>query len=255
MIGIRNRLIQLIWQVCWLRTPHSWIVDFGATNHMASSLNLLSDSTALTFHKSIHLPNGSSITITHTGTSTFSCSHSLHNVLHIPDFTDNLLSFSKITKDLQCFVSFYPEFCLFQDLWSSVVKGTGRLQGGLYIYNPSPPTAVSQYYCLSFVSLSSPSCSAPTSTVSSSLWHNRMGHAPLPVFLKIPSLKNHVTTPCNCLICPLTKQSRLSFPSSSIKFIKSFDLVRMDIWGPYKVCTFNGFRYFLTLVDDCTRIT
>lgn len=29
----------------------------------------------------------------------------------------------------------------------------------------------------------------------------------------------------------------------------------MDVWGPYQVPSINDFRYFLTVVDDCTRST
>lgn len=31
--------------------------------------------------------------------------------------------------------------------------------------------------------------------------------------------------------------------------------MHIDIWGPYKVCTKGRFRYFLTIVDDCSRHT
>ena len=34
-----------------------------------------------------------------------------------------------------------------------------------------------------------------------------------------------------------------------------FDLVHMDVWGPFSVPTSDGHRYFLTLVDDATRAT
>ena len=34
-----------------------------------------------------------------------------------------------------------------------------------------------------------------------------------------------------------------------------FDLVHIDIWGPFSVESIEGFRYFLTIVDDCTRTT
>lgn len=36
---------------------------------------------------------------------------------------------------------------------------------------------------------------------------------------------------------------------------RSFELVHIDIWGPYNVSTRNGHRYFLTIVDDHTRVT
>nr|GEZ09862.1 putative Gag-polypeptide of LTR copia-type [Tanacetum cinerariifolium] len=31
------------------------------------------------------------------------------------------------------------------------------------------------------------------------------------------------------------------------------DLVHLDLWGPYKVTSSEGFRYFLTILDDYTR--
>lgn len=40
---------------------------------------------------------------------------------------------SKLTKDLNCCVSFYPDFCLFQDLFSGKVKGIERLENDLYV--------------------------------------------------------------------------------------------------------------------------
>lgn len=56
-------------------------------------------------------------------------------------------------------------------------------------------------------------------------------------------------------MCPLAKQKRLSFPSSQSLFESPFDLVHIDIWGPFSTTTHDGYRYFLTLVDDCTRAT
>jgi len=38
------------------------------------------------------------------------------------------------------------------------------------------------------------------------------------------------------------------------RVVKS-SLVYMDIWGPYWLCTHNQYRYFFTIVDDCTRAT
>lgn len=126
-------------------------MDSGATNHMTSSLNLLSDHTLLPPPQYVHLPNGDRTAITQTDTSTLSMSQSVHNVFYIPDFQCNLFAVSKITRDLQCSVSLYPYFYLFQDLWSGLVKGVGRLHGRLYILNPSTP-ATTSHHCLSSVS-------------------------------------------------------------------------------------------------------
>lgn len=35
----------------------------------------------------------------------------------------------------------------------------------------------------------------------------------------------------------------------------SFDLVHMDVWGPFSTSTMEGFKYFLIVVDDATRAT
>ena len=34
-----------------------------------------------------------------------------------------------------------------------------------------------------------------------------------------------------------------------------FELVHLDTWDPFKVESVEGFRYFLTIIDDCTRVT
>ena len=35
--------------------------------------------------------------------------------------------------------------------------------------------------------------------------------------------------------------------------LKVFHLIHVDIWGPYRVETRGKHRYFLTIVDDCSR--
>jgi len=58
-----------------------------------------------------------------------------------------------------------------------------------------------------------------------------------------------------CLICSYTRQCRLPFPHSQIHSKQVFELVHIDLWGPYKVQTYNGYRYFLRIVDDYSRTT
>jgi len=59
----------------------------------------------------------------------------------------------------------------------------------------------------------------------------------------------------NCSVCPLTKFRRLSFPNSNNLFDLPFDLLHCDIWGPYAHPTYEGKRFFITLVDECSRFT
>ncbi|XP_021862985.2 uncharacterized protein [Spinacia oleracea] len=60
---------------------------------------------------------------------------------------------------------------------------------------------------------------------------------------------------CFCQICPLAKQTRFPFSVSSIKSVQPFDLLHVDVWGPYSVHDSSRCNQFLTIVDDYTRMT
>lgn len=119
-----------------------WIVDTGASNHMVSSIDLMSSSNVLppTPQNQVHLPNGDIAQITHKGTCQLDKDQHLKDVLYISLFKYNLLSVSKLTKDLHCFASFYPDFFPFQDLYTSKVKGIGKIKDGLYILSTNSPS-------------------------------------------------------------------------------------------------------------------
>ncbi|XP_022024636.1 uncharacterized protein LOC110924971 [Helianthus annuus] len=52
---------------------------------------------------------------------------------------------------------------------------------------------------------------------------------------------------------PGAKQHREPFPLSDHKTMELGDLIHLDVSGPYRVQSRDGFRYFLTVVDDYTR--
>lgn len=95
-----------------------WIINTGATNHMISDANLLLNKIKLNKAeaKKVHLPNGGVTYVTHIGSCELSNGDIVDNVLCFPDFKNNLLSVSKLTKELKCMIAFYHDFCIFQDL-------------------------------------------------------------------------------------------------------------------------------------------
>lgn len=88
-------------------------------------------------------------------------------------------------------------------------------------------------------------------------WHHRLGHTSFTTMLHIPILRSHWSNSCikDCSICTLAKQSCLSFPSSSSHARHPFELLHLDLWGSYKTSTIDGYRFFLTVVDDYSRYT
>ncbi|GJV89060.1 ribonuclease H-like domain-containing protein [Tanacetum coccineum] len=58
-------------------------------------------------------------------------------------------------------------------------------------------------------------------------------------------------SPCN--ICHKAKQTREPFPLSGYKSKGDGDIIHCDVWGPYRVVSKDGYKLFLTLVDDFSR--
>ena len=84
------------------------------------------------------------------------------------------------------------------------------------------------------------------------LWHFRLGH---PSHAKLSLLNKlvpdvHVNKSHCGDICHFSKQKRLSFPSSMNVSLSAFELIRVDLWGPFFVPTAKDFRFFLTIDDS-----
>nr|KYP60387.1 hypothetical protein KK1_022791 [Cajanus cajan] len=73
----------------------SWILDSGATDHLASSLHLYSKYRKIN-PILVKLPNGHQVQATHVGTICFFDEFYLDDVLYLPCFQFNLLSVSKL---------------------------------------------------------------------------------------------------------------------------------------------------------------
>lgn len=87
------------------------------------------------------------------------------------------------------------------------------------------------------------------------LWHLRLGHAPMKKIQMIERIGIKDKGQDVCLTCPLTKLTKLSFNKSEPRAEDVFELVYIDTWGPYKVNYRGKYRYFLTFVDDYSRVT
>ena len=89
------------------------------------------------------------------------------------------------------------------------------------------------------------------------LWHLRLGHTP---FSKLKALfpdidVNSVKESLICNIFPTSRETRLPFHDNYIKSTHIFYLLFLDVWGPYPHKTHNGCNFFLTIVDDFSRLT
>lgn len=60
----------------------------------------------------------------------------LRDVLGVPGFKSSLISVRKITRDLNCFLTFFLDKCYVHDLVSKNLIRTGREKDGLYYFEP-----------------------------------------------------------------------------------------------------------------------
>lgn len=202
----------------------------------------------------VALPNKQLITVSQIGSVHLNEHIILSNVLYIPVFSCNLLSVSKLTQDSQCTVIFYSHNCVFQALTQQKVLATGEHHDGLYYLTQSE---VSPSILPSLPSSATVNTASVSTLSASKLWHLRLGHPSNVVLQHIDSL-NLSPFDCKsvCPICPMSKQCKQPFPKhSDFHASNVFDLLHMDVWGPYRTSNINGAKYFLTLVDHYTRTT
>ncbi|KAL0295022.1 UNVERIFIED_CONTAM: Copia protein [Sesamum radiatum] len=130
----------------------------------------------------------------------------------------------------------------------------GKLVGNLYVLESSFSTVVPENNSMSI----NTHCNLNSCDVvlcNADLWHRRLGHLSKSSTKHITSLPQIDSTDAPCDVCPLAKMHKLPFASSAIRTKSTFDLVHMDIWGPYKEPTTFACHYFLTIVDDFSRST
>ncbi|KAL2242415.1 UNVERIFIED_CONTAM: Retrovirus-related Pol polyprotein from transposon RE1 [Sesamum indicum] len=233
-------------------SANSWIVDTGATCHMCGNVKLFQSLTTLNTPKQIRLPDNSITLATKSGSIQLCPSLTLTNVLFVPNFAHNLLSVSQLCSSHHVAFSFYGSFCVVQDLRSKQILALGKQHRQLYYLGSKSffPTSDCSSKHTAHALLSS------SHVDNFSLWHQRLGHTSPDVMKHIESLhipepdKNHV-----CSVCPLAKQTRLPFGCSQSSTDSCFELIHIDIWGPYRQATLSGARYVLTIVDDFSRAT
>nr|GEX17674.1 ribonuclease H-like domain-containing protein [Tanacetum cinerariifolium] len=130
---------------------------------------------------------------------------------NLTEYSVSLLSVHKLLRDSKLFVGFDESNCYIQDLKANKTVRIGKQFNDLYLFDVDNAYKIVSNKCIAFC------------YVSTTLWHHRLGH---PVDQVLDALK--------------TTLNLDSHPTSNHPYV----------WGPYKVTSRDGFRYFLTIVDD-----
>ncbi|CAH9126867.1 unnamed protein product, partial [Cuscuta epithymum] len=219
---------------------NAWIIDTSATNHVCGNLTVLRQIKSIE-PCSVGLPDGQTVMATQEGRVILSDNFYLNNVLYVPELNCNLISVSQMSDQLDCFVQFTCNLCVIQDRLSRRLIGTGERRNGLYYLREESSAQILAI--------------RESKNLFVNLWHQRLGHPSSQVVEHldpVSGVKVIGNSPCD--VCFKAKQTRDSFPTSSLnKTHDIFELIHCDLWGPYNTPSSCGARLFLTIVDDYSR--
>ncbi|GJW07978.1 retrovirus-related pol polyprotein from transposon TNT 1-94 [Tanacetum coccineum] len=103
------------------------------------------------------------------------------------------------------------------------------------------------------------SCSEKSNPDMTILWHMRLGHMSkkgIVILSKQELLDNHKVA--NLEFCEhyvIRKQNRVSFSKAIHQTKATLDYLYVDCWGPSRVPSLGGAQYFLSIIDDFSRMT
>lgn len=187
----------------------SWIVDSGASDHMTGDITVFKKYFPCQDNSTVRIADGTTSRVFGRGSVVISKDIMLDSVLYVPKLDCNLLSVSKLAKDLNCVTKFLPSLCEFQDLDSGKKIGNAKECAGLYLL---------------WVEDKFRACAVSRNKESHvMLWHYRLGH-PNFMYLKrmFPSHFNKNPEFFQCEVCQMSKHARNSYPPNHISHLNPF---------------------------------
>jgi transposase InsO family protein len=221
-----------------------WVIDSGATDHMTHNETELK--TRYTSQKGgIINANGKIYPVKIAGDVVLSNKLCLKNTLVVPSLATNLISVSQLTRDQNCTVLMFPDYCVFQDILTKRIIGHGTRRDGLYYLDE---LKIGSNYI------------AKGDEVSTKdkiwLWHRRLGHPSFGYMKKLlPNMFINLNPKdFSCETCVKSKSHRVTYYSRQNKCVIPCDLIHTDVWGPSPITSKSGCRWYISFIDDCSRM-
>ena len=235
-----------------LTAGNNWVADSGATSHMTPHRTWFHDYKP--YVVPIRLANGLIIKSEGIGTVIFKPSapktHTVEfsRVLHVPQLQSNLLSILYLTQKKDFAVTIVKDkvsFCKDNVEWftASVNDSYSALLDGVTLQKTEFAGRIS------------------TCTVDWTLWHRRFSHLNHNDVkqLQTKGLVNGMTLESKskpdpiCEPCLAGKQHREVNKVATNRASEPLELIHTDLHGPMPVRTPEGYRYWVTFIDDATR--
>ncbi|CAN6310868.1 unnamed protein product [Urochloa humidicola] len=224
-----------------------WYLDSGASSHMTGNRNAFSE-LDIGYAGTVKFGDNSVVEVRGRGTVLFHCQTGEHRALtevyYIPKLRSNIVSIGQL-DERGCRVLIDDGVLRIHDRERKLLAKVNRSKNRLYVLD---------------VRIARPVCLAARHNDEAWRWHARFGHLSFEALASMARqdmvrglpLIEHVGELCDS--CLAGKQRRLPFPKkANYRADDLLELVHGDLCGPITPATHGGRRFFLLLVDDCSR--
>ncbi|CAL8151030.1 unnamed protein product [Prunus armeniaca] len=231
------------------RDEEVWYLDSGCSNHMTGKEDLLVD-IDINVTAKVEMGTGQRVEVTGKGTlvvETKVGKRYIKEIMLVPGLKENLLSVGQMIEHGYYLVFGNHKVEIYNDSSLSNLVAKVQMRG-----NRSFPMKLQAEMHLAY------KASVDHST---ELWHRRFGHLNMrslkllkeqDMVVGLPEIKGIKEV---CEGCVLGKQCREAFPrEATTRALTPLELIHSDICGPMQTVTKAGNRFFLTFIDDCTRM-
>jgi transposase InsO family protein len=229
----------------------TWFIDSGASKHYTKHKEFLAKYEDVNPF-SINVANGNQIDVVGKGDVILKVNNNgdirsvlITDVYYVPNMKFNLLSVRQLEKN-NARITFENNYCNIsknnQNVLTVCAKYNNYIIEDLNNYDYETANIVkneSLYY-----------------------WHSILGHTNINTLNNIIKQgiihninSNDQNTVINCKTCIRGKQHRNEINSSMVKSSGLLQIVHSDVCGPMKEPTPEGFRYFVSVIDDYSRMS
>lgn len=226
------------------RCSSDWFLDSGASRHMTSHRDILSNFQSSAAESHISLADNRKLSVTGCGTARIIVNGIgivVHDVLYVPGLKANLLSIGAIMSAGNRVIFENNAMNIFNSRTGELVMTSKPVNGTFKI-------DANHIKCM---------LARDDETID---WHRKMGHVSFGGLNAIRNAASGVVftgtkeSISDCVSCAIGKQPRTAFPTKAveIKTERILDLVHMDVCGPMS-SSIGGARYFMVMIDDFSR--
>lgn len=232
------------------KTNKRWYIDSGASMHMCSNKEWLCNVREPSV-KTVTVANREPLSVECVGDISINVSqHSkiqLKNVLHVPGLAANLISVSTVTQ-AGYKVTFNANGCNIENKKGKTLC-SATLLNKLYILNTHSEISETAHWAANKVNENS-----------ILLWHLRMAHLNFSALKKLPGctegvkITKELDENFQCCSCLEGKQTRLTFKHKGSRASKPLEIIHSDLCGPMENTSYGGMKYFISFIDDFSRM-